>query len=589
MTRSSRIVRGLLAAAVSAITACKDEAPPPPTPLPASGYVPQAAAKAEEEPPPALRYRDVTREAGVDFVHETGAFGKKLLPETMGGGVACVDYDGDGDDDLYFTNGDWWPGQDAGRPRPLPRLYRNDGDFRFVDVTAAAGLAEPFYGMGATAADADGDGDQDLFVAGVGGYRFYRNDGAKFVDHTTASGIKAPVWKDEQGREHGCFATSCAWFDADGDRLPDLFVGHYVQWSEATDIFATLDGKNKSYAEPDKYQGESCRLFKNLGGLKFKDATSESGMLNPEGKTLGVCIVDFDEDGDPDVAIANDKQPNYLYRNRGDGTFENIADAAGVGYAADGRVRAGMGIDSGYVGDRQGRCAIAVGNFSSEPVTIYERRTTSDEFFIRVEDVTGVALATNSWLTFGLLFVDGDQDGRDDLVVANGHLEPSIQQIRKEIPYEEPLQFLRNIAGKRFVDVSAHLGPDFGRPRVGRALAYSDLDSDGDLDFVVTVNGKPPSILRCEAAPHSALRVRIVGRAPGLDGLGTKVTADVGGRRISRTVRTGSSYLSCSEKTLAFGLGSAGVADRLIVEFPGGKTRELPGPHRAGTIVVKEE
>jgi hypothetical protein len=577
-----------LAALAVTLSGCGDEPPPKPAPLPAANYAPQAAAKASEEPPPRLKYSEVTAQSGVDFVHETGAFGQKLLPETMGGGVACFDYDGDGDDDLYFTNGDWWPGHDGGRPRPTPRLYRNDGGFRFVDVTRDAGLAIPFYGMGPSAADADGDGDQDLFVAGVGGYRFYRNDGGKFVDATAEAGFVAPTWKDEQGREHGCFATSCAWFDANGDRKPDLFVGHYVQWSQETDIFATLDGKTKSYAEPDKYQGESCRLFLNEGGLKFRDATVSAGVRNPEGKTLGVCIVDFDEDGDPDVAVANDKQPNYLYRNRGDGSFENIADVAGVGYAADGRVRAGMGIDAGYVGDTSGRCAVAVGNFSSEPVTIYERRTTGDEFFIRVEDVTGVALATNPWLTFGLLFVDGDLDGRDDLVLANGHLEPSIQQVRKEIPYEEPLQFLRNVGGKRFVEVTSHLGPDFGKHRVGRALAVSDLDLDGDLDFVVTVNGKAPAILRCDEVAHGALRVKVVGRAPGVDGLGTRVLAEVGGRTIRRSVRTGSSYLACSEKTVSIGLGTAGVADRLTVEFPGGEKRVLPGPHRAGVLVVKE-
>jgi hypothetical protein len=586
----SRLLRSVGLATVAVLGAgCDDPAPaPPPAPVPAASYAPAKATTFVEEPAPKLTYKDVARESGVDFVHETGAFGQKLLPETMGGGVCLFDYDGDGDDDVYFTNGDRWPGREADGPRPTPRLYRNEGAFKFVDVTREAGLAEPFYGMGPTAADADGDGDQDLFVGGVGGYRLYRNDGGKFVDATGGSGVVAPTWKDEKGREHGCFASSAAWFDADGDRRPDLFVGHYVQWSQDTDIYATLDGKNKSYAEPDKYQGESCRLFRNLGGMKFEDVTKKAGVYNPEGKTLGVCVVDFDEDGDPDVAVANDKQPNYLYRNKGDGTFENVADVAGVGYAADGRVRAGMGVDSGFVGDEPGRCALAVGNFSAEPVTIYERRTTTDEFFVRVEDVTGVALVTNNWLTFGILFLDADRDGRDDLLVANGHLEPSIQQIRKEIPYEEPLQYLRNNGGKRFVENTAALGPDFGKHRVGRALAYSDLDLDGDLDLVLTVNGKAPVLLRCETAPHAALRVKVKGKGPGTDGLGTRVTAEVGGRKIHRWVRTGSSYLSCSEKTLTFGLGAAGKADRLHVVFPDGGKRTIDGPHGPGAIVVEE-
>jgi enediyne biosynthesis protein E4 len=575
--------------AVFAASGCKDEAPPPAPPPTPGAYAAKAAAPTPTETPPELLFEDVAAKSGIDFVHETGAYGEKLLPETMGPGVCLFDYDGDGDDDLYFTNGTYWPGHEKKGPGPTPKLYRNDGAFRFVDVTAEAGLDAPFYGMGATAADVDGDGDQDLFVAGVGGYRLYRNDGGRFVECSAEAGVVPPTWADEDGEEHGCFATSCAWFDADGDRRPDLFVAHYVRWSKKTDVFATIDGKNKSYAEPDKYAGESCRLFRNLGGFRFEDVTAKAGVENPAGKSLGVCVLDFDEDGDMDVAVANDKQPNYLYRNRGDGTFENIAEAAAVAYAADGRVRAGMGVDSGYVNGIEGRCSIAIGNFSAEPVTIYERRTKSAEFFVRTEDVLGVSLATTTWLTFGLLFADVDLDGRDDLVIANGHLEPSIQKVRKEVPYEQPLQYLRNGAAGRFVELTDRLGPDFGRPRVGRALAVSDLDRDGALDFVLTVNGGKPAVLRCVRNDGKALRVRVRGKAPGTDALGAAIKVEIGDRILRRAVRTGSSYLACSEKTATFGLGKAAAADRITVTFPGGAKKTLEGPIGPGTIVVEEE
>ncbi len=307
--------------------------------VPESGSYAAVTAEPEaaptERPMAALSYVDVTRAAGIDFVHETGAYGRKLLPETMGAGGALFDYDGDGDQDILLVNGDWWPGHEnpraeQGAARPTMHLYRNDGDWKFTDVTEAAGLAIPFYGMGAAACDTDGDGDADLFVAGVGGYLFLRNDGGVFVDVTAESGLMPGTWTDSEGGEHGPFATTPVFLDHDGDGRPDLFVAHYVHWSVETDVFSTMNGRDKSYAIPTLYAGESCRLFRNLGGNRFRDVTDAAGVRNDEGKSLGVAVLDFNDDGRPDIVVANDTQPDYLYRNDG-GTFTEIGVRAGIG------------------------------------------------------------------------------------------------------------------------------------------------------------------------------------------------------------------------------------------------------------------
>ena len=541
-----------------------------------AGTSAEPVAAVTEQPMVALTYVDVTAAAGIDFVHETGAFGEKLLPETMGAGGAFLDYDGDGDSDLLLVNGDWWIGHEKDGPRPTAHLYRNDGRGKFVDVTDEAGLAFPFYGMGAGACDVDGDGDSDLFLAGVGGYRFLRNDGGRFVDATAGSGIEAGTWTDSEGNKHGPFATTPVFLDYDGDGRPDLFVAHYVHWSEETDVFSTMNGRDKSYAIPKQYSGESCRLFRNLGGNRFEDVTDAAGVRNDEGKSLGVTVIDFNDDGKPDIAVANDTQPDYLYRNDGGGKFTEIGVKAGVGVdQVTARARAGMGIDGVWLPD-SGKPSLVVGNFSGEPVSFFE--LLRDEIFVNRADVSGVALATHHPLTFGLRFCDADLDGRPDLVLVNGHIEPTIQSVHADIPYAQELLLLRGVPGKRFVrfrDVSAEVGPDFTRPRVGRGLGLADIDGDGDVDLLVTTNGGAPALLRCDldGAAARSLRVRVVGEAPGTDALGARVAVTHGGREQVQWVRTGSGYLVQSELTLTFGLGDDPTPARVTVRWPDGRER----------------
>ncbi len=552
----------------------------------------QARAPEIEVPPMAsLTYVDVTQAAGIDLVHDSGAYGEKLLPETLGSGCAWLDFDSDGDPDLLLLNGHAWPGHEGGGKLASWRLYRNDGELRFTDVTAEAGLAEPFYAMGAAACDTDGDGDADLFVAGVGGYRFFVNDGGRFTESTAAAGLDPGTWTDAEGATHPPFATSAAFTDYDGDGRPDLFVAHYVHWSRETDVFSTMDGTHKSYAIPTLYDGESCRLWRNVGDNRFEDVTDAAGVRNDEGKSLGVCVLDINDDGRPDIAVSNDTQPDYLYRNDGGGRFTEIGHPAGIAVdELSANARAGMGIDAVVLPD-SGRLVLAVGNFSREPLSFFELQ--GRENFKNRADVSGVALATFHPLTFGLLFVDADLDGRPDLLLNNGHIEPTIQAISQAITYAQPAQLLRGVPGKRFVrfeDVSAQLGPDFTQARVGRGLAVADADGDGDLDVCVTSNGGRVTLLRCDldGAAARSLRVRVVGRAPATDALGARVSVTTGDRTQVRSVRTGSSYLSQSELTLTFGLGDAGGADAVTVQWPDG-TERVYQDVQPGTLVAEQE
>jgi enediyne biosynthesis protein E4 len=505
---------------------------------------------------------DVTAAAGIDFHHNSGAFGAKYLPETMGPGCAFLDYDGDGWLDLLLVNGMDWPGHK--RQRSTLKLYRNNRNGTFSDVTERAGLAVEMYGMGVAAADFNNDGFTDILITAVGQNRLFQNTGAgHFVDVTEKAGL---------GGRTG-FSTSALWFDFDRDGFLDLLVCNYVKWSPQRDVFCSVDGKRKSYCTPEAYHGDTCWLFRNRGNGTFEDVTAKSGIFDPTSKSLGVAPLDYDRDGWPDVLIANDTQPNKLYRNLRNGTFEDVAVRAGVAFSEDGKARAGMGIDTADF-DNSGLEGIAITNFDNEMMALY--RPSRRGVYTDAAITSGVGQASRESLGFGCSFLDINLDGRLDLLAVNGHIDETVRQIRGNAGYAQPPHLFLNLGGARFRDVASQAGGGFAVPKVARGLAYGDFDRDGDPDLLVTTNQGPPYLYRNDVAPgvHS-LRMRLIGAKSNRDGIGAVVRLTTPEGTQSRTVKTGSSYLSQSELTLTFGLGPRDSAERVVVEWPSSAVQEF--------------
>jgi len=584
---TQRSAASLAALLCLALCSCTDRGPAPPPKPEAADYLPPEASAPETFPD--VSFVDITEEAGIRFVHENGSFGKKFLPETMGSGTVLFDYDGDGLTDLFLVNGMRWPGHESDYPRPAPAatmaLYRNLGGLRFEDSSARAGVAITAMGMGAAAADVDQDGDLDLFITAVGRYLFLRNLGGKFADETEAVGLTAPTWTDKKGRKNGSWGTTPAFLDYDRDGRVDLFVANYVRWSEETDIFFTWDGHHKAFTTPEPYEGDTCRLYRNVGG-RFEDVTEKAGILRPEGKSLGVAIEDVDDDRWIDILVSNDTQPNFFFRNNGDGTFTEKALVAGIAYSPDGRARAGMGIDTCREPGTQA-LAIAIGNFSREPLSFY--REIKEGFFQDDNGPAGLGPPTNVNLTFGVLFLDYDLDGRSDVCLANGHIEPSIQEVFKEISFAEPAQLFINRGKGRFTEASKSAGPFFSRQIVGRGLATGDLDGDGDLDLVFTTNGGQPHLLRCDnRTSNRFLCLKLRSKGSATEALGARVSVEAGGATQRRTVRTGSSYLSQSDLALTFGMGSHAAAEKIEVRWPDGKVETFQNVPTSKAYLIEE-
>lgn len=539
----------LVAAVTALLTAgCGGEAPP------ADAGAAEQAASLDELVVPTLV--DVTEDSGLDFVHVTGAVGDKWMPETVGSGGGFLDYDADGHLDIFLVNGRSWTGDDGARSG----LFRNRGDGTFVDVSAETGTDLHLYGMGAVFADYDGDGDTDIYVTAVGPNVLLRNEGGRFRDVTDQTGVDG----DPEGRS-GAWSTAAAWLDYDVDGDLDLFVCNYVRWSPETDLFHTLDGTTKAYATPEPYEGETCVMYRNEGpGRPFTDVTRETGLWNPEGKSLGIVIDDFDDDGWPDIFVTNDTEPNFLYMNQGDGTFEEVGVRAGVGFDPTGQARAGMGVDVADL-EGDGRLTVAIGNFSHEAVSLYTQQS-ADLFHDRAPAMN-LARPTLLPLTFGLRFVDLNLDGFDDLLLANGHIEPTVDQVRKGVSFEQPTQvFLR--AGERFVEMTEQTGDAMRRPVVGRGLATGDVDGDGDPDILLTVNGGPARLIRNDL-PAGTNTLRLAFEQPII---GAKVQVYAGGRSQRWYVTASGSYLSQSELAArTFGLGNAEAADSVTVRWPDGR------------------
>jgi enediyne biosynthesis protein E4 len=505
---------------------------------------------------------DVTAAAGIDFHHNSGAFGAKYLPETMGPGCAFLDYDNDGWLDILLVNGMDWP--DHKRQRSTLKLYRNNRNGTFTDVTEHAGLAVEMYGMGVAVADFNNDGLPDILITAVGQNRLFQNTPAgRFVDVTEKAGL---------GGRKG-FSTSALWFDFDRDGWLDLLVCNYVKWSPQLDVFCSVDGKRKSYCTPEAYHGETCWLFRNRGNGTFEDVTAKSGIFDLTSKSLGVTLLDYDRDGWPDVLIANDTQPNKLYRNRHDGTFEDVAVRAGVAFSEDGKARAGMGIDAADF-DNSGVEGIAITNFDNEMIALYH--PSKPGMYADIAMNAGVGQASRDSLGFGCTFLDINLDGRLDLLAVNGHIDETVRQIHGNTGYAQPPHLFLNRGGGHFQDVAAQAGGGFATPKVARGLAYGDFDRDGDLDLLISTNQGPAHLYRNDVAPGvHGLRLRLIGTKSNRDAIGSVVRLTTADGTQSRTVKTGSSYLSQSELTLTFGLGPRDSATRIVVEWASGAVQEF--------------
>jgi len=521
-----------------------------------------------------ITFRDITAQAGIRFTHNNAAFGKKYLPETMGPGCAFIDYDGDGYPDILLVNGEDWPGHT--KTSSTLKLYHNNQNGTFTDVTSKAGLAVTMFGMGVAVGDYDNDGHDDIFVTALGQSRLFHNNGnGTFADVTKTAGMWGP----------NEFSTSAAWVDYDRDGKLDLVVANYVQWSLPTDIYCTLDGAHKSYCTPESYKGTSVRLWHNLGGGKFEDATQKSGMNDPTSKSLGLAILDYNNDGWPDIVVANDTQPNKLYLNKQNGTFEEKAVAAGIAFSEDGVARAGMGVDAADY-DRTGHPSLMITNFANQMLSLYHNE--GNGLFVDEAPRSEVGRNTLVTLGFGCFFFDYDNDGWPDIFVADGHIENEIERVQKRVSYAEPPHLFRNLGGGKFQEVTAQVGGAFASPKVARGAAYADIDNDGALDVLVTTNGGRAWLFHNEDGTNHSLRMKLLGTKSNRDGIGAVVRVTSGGAKQWQMLRSGSSYLSQSELVLTFGMGAATKAEAVEVQWPSGQVDKIASLAADQTVTVQE-
>jgi hypothetical protein len=501
-----------------------------------------------------VTFTDITAKAGIHFRHNSGAFGQKYLPETMGSGVCFIDYDNDGWQDILFVNSMDWPGHRSGAS--YPALYHNNHDGTFTDVTRSAGLAVEMYGMGCAVGDYDNDGHDDIYITAIGQNHLFHNLGnGTFADVTAKAGVA----------DHG-FSTGAVWFDYDNDGKLDLFVSHYVDWSIDKDQTCSLDGTHKSYCTPAGYKGQSATLYHNLGNGRFEDVTKKAGLYDPSSKSLGIALLDYDNDGWLDLFVANDTEPNKLYHNNHNGTFTDVGVPSGVAFSDAGNARAGMGVDVADY-DNSGRQSLVIGNFTNESMSLYHNDGSG--LFTDRATASGIGAASAKSLTFSCLFFDYDLDGLPDIFAANGHVADDISVVQPTVTYaERPLLFHNQGHGK-FADVTASSGAALQRPMVARGAAYGDIDNDGDLDLAITTNNGPARLLRNDNVnQNDMLRIKTVGTRSNRDGIGTKVTVHTNtGLTVFEMVKSGSSYLSQSELPLTFGLGKPQPGKLVSVEL----------------------
>jgi hypothetical protein len=559
------------------LSACKQSATPvsvPPTEV--ANQPSPSPSPTPPRPSGPIEFTDVSAQAGIHFKHNSGAFGKKYLPETLGNGCAFLDFDNDGWQDILIVNSTAWPERKT--PRTFLALYHNNQDGTFTDVTRQAGLAVEMYGIGVAAADYDNDGNEDIYITCVGPNHLFRNLGnGKFADVTTKTGVGDPG-----------FSTSAAWFDYDNDGRLDLFVANYVEWSVEKDQLCSLDGKNKSYCTPQTYKGQSPTLYHNRGNGTFENVTQRAGLNDPTCKSLGVALLDYNGDGWLDLFVANDTEPNKLYKNNGNGTFTDEAVTAGVAFSEAGTARAGMGVDAGDY-DGSGRQGIVIGNFTNESMALYSNDGTG--LFTDEAPKSGIGKMSAQSLTFAVFFFDYDLDGMLDIFAANGHVSDDISVVQPNVKYAQPPHLFRNKGKKKFEEMTGKLGRALQRAIVGRGAAYGDFDNDGDLDLLITSNNGPARLLRNENAnQNDLLRVKTVGTRANRDGIGAKVTLKTAKGKLFNMVKTGSSYCSQSELPLVFGLGAPeeGRTVSLEIVWPGGQKDTIADIKPNQSITVQE-
>ena len=521
-----------------------------------------------------VTFTDITAAAGIKFSHNSGRAGKRWLPETMGSGCIFFDFDGVGWSDIFLVNSkDWTP---RGR-KSTGALYKNNRNGTFTNVTAGSGLDVEMYGLGVASADYDNDGREDLYITAVDGDRLFHNEGnGKFRDVTLASGI----------RNVG-FPASAAFVDFDRDGKVDLFVANYVQWTPKGDLWCSIDGNTKSYCTPESYKALPSKLFRNLGNGKFEDVSVKAGIADTASKALGVTVFDFDNDGWPDLFVANDTQPNKLYRNNHNGTFIDVGLSAGVAFGEDGTARGAMGVDAADY-DRSGRAHLLVGNFSNQMLGLYHNE--GKGLFVDEAPRSAVGRASLLKLTFGLFFFEFDLDGWTDIFTANGHIEEEIGRVQPKIHFRQAPLLLRNTGKGKFTDVSISAGTDFMRPIVARGAAYADFDHDGDLDVLISTNHGPAYLYRNDGGnKNNWLAVKLEGTKSNRSALGAVVRIESANGRQWQTVHSGSSYCSQSDLTLTFGLGADAAVTRLTVEWPSGGTQILENIKARQILNIKEK
>jgi len=536
--------------------------------LPATGFLrwpssaPLAVSGVQPERSAPFTFTSIAREAGLDMPIVFGGRGKNTyLVETTGTGVAMFDYDGDGWMDLFFVNGSTLEGfpPDAA---PTNRLYRNRGDRTFEDVTAKAGLAAGGWGQGVCAGDYDNDGHPDLLVTYWGQNRLYHNDGGRFTDVTERAGLRTPrKW-----------STSCAFLDYDRDGRLDLFVASYIDFDPAATPkpesgLCRYRGLPVACGPPG-LPGARNVLYRNRGDGAFEDVSERSGITRASGTyALGVSTMDFDDDGWTDLYVADDSSPSALYRNNRDGTFTDIAVRAGCAYSQDGKAQAGMGVAVGDY-DRDGRMDIFKTNFAGDTSTLY--RNTGAGL---CEDRTfpaGLGLNTR-WLGWGDAFVDLDNDGWLDLLLVNGHVYPEVRQLKSEAGYEQPKIAYRNLGNGRFEDVTARVGEPLTIPKAARGAAFGDIDNDGGVDVAIANVNDRPDLYRLTGSPHHWLSLKLIGTASNRDAIGARVHVAAGETQQWQEVRGGGSYLSQNDVRVHFGLAAATAVDRVDVRWPNGR------------------